>query len=155
MEDTFRKSFLSALKKAILMVNQDELQKKILATMAHGLDEKGIDAKALARKIDQVASYCIGSLVAEISMRAVMEDTANSDSVLSKKVSDIFLSVIGDDAFNVLVENCNFERAKRQFGQDRVEQTAEQMSTDDIYETEEFAQAVESLSTSLRSLPKK
>jgi|GEM_PF-1157883 hypothetical protein len=155
MEDAFRNSFLNALKKAILLLNQEELQKKILTTMADGLGEKGIDVKALAGKIDQVAPYCVGSLVAEISMRAVMEDTVNADGALSKKVSDVFLNAIGDDAFDVLIENCNFERAKKQFGEEKVEQIAEELSTGDIYETEEFAQAVESLSKSLHSLTKK
>jgi len=155
MEDAFRKSFLNALKKAILLVNQEELQKKILTTIADGLGEKGTDAKTLGGKIDQVAPYCVGSLVAEISMRAVMEDTSDSDGALSKKVSDFFLNAIGDNAFNILIENCNFERAKKQFGQERVEQIAEELSTDDIYETEEFAQAVESLSRNLHSLTKR
>jgi len=142
MESAFRESFLRALKKALTQVVSDpQVQKAVKDALDQTMKSEGVSMNLTDEQTRQLSAYCLGTLAADAALRAVFEDESDPFHLFQKKFSDEFLRVTSDKTLGIVLENCNVNRAKTQFGIESTEDIAEKLSTEDIYQTPEFEQA--------------
>ncbi len=154
MEEVFRKSFVKAMQKALVEVFEDPAtRERIASALREALPKTNLPKKTVAEKSAELATYCVGALVADVALRAILEGN-DPLSKAQRLLSDELIKSVGGYALEKLVSFTNISRALQQFGLERVEEIVEEVTTQDIYDTEGFSKASSELANMIKEAVK-
>ena len=146
MEKAFSGVFQRSLTKALRdSVSDPKIQSQFSAAIKKCVKSGTISPKLIIKNLDEVALSCLGTLSADISLRSMYEKQENPLQLLKRLISEELLRTAGDDALSRLQKGCNMGQAMSQFGQEKLEEIAERISTQDIYLSPEFEESLETL----------
>ncbi len=135
---TFEKVFLNAMRKTVNeIMNYDEDFEEVKNELRRLIKSNRMDAKAIQQMMDQIPSYVFGSLVTDIAIGAIFEGISK-EMKLQKMIADVFVKVFEEKGVQILLNHCNVETAKNILGEEKVEEIAEKITTEDIFQTEEY-----------------
>lgn len=135
---TFEKVFLNAMRKTVNeIMNYDKDFEEVKNELKKLIKSNRIDVKTVQEMMDQIPSYVFGSLVTDIAIGAIFEGFSK-EIKLQKMIADIFIRVFEEKGVQILLSHCNVEAAKNILGEEKVEEIAEKITTEDIFQTEEY-----------------
>lgn len=148
--ETFEKVFLNAMRKTMVsLVKDPEAQKAIKKRLAQELLNRGIPPSKVLGVLEDVCTYAFGSLAANIAIASILEGSGEFERI-QRLVADAVVEAVGDKGVKTLLEHCNVEAAKERFGEERVEEVAERVTTTSLYDAEEFKQFCDALKALLQ-----
>jgi hypothetical protein len=134
---TFEKVFLNAMRKTIgEVMNYDRDFEEVKSELKKLIKSNRIDARDVQQILDQIPSYVFGSLVIDIAIGAIFEGSSK-EMRLQKMIADVFIKVFEEKGIQILLNHCNIETARNILGEEKVEEIAEKITTEDIFQTEE------------------
>lgn len=135
---TFEKVFLNAIRKTVSeIINYDKDFEEVRNELRRLIKSNRIDAKGIQQMMDQIPSYVFGSLVTDIAIGAIFEGSSK-EMRLQKMIADVFVKVFEEKGVQILLNHCNIEAAKNILGEEKVEEIAEKITTEDVFQTEEY-----------------
>jgi len=153
--ETFEKVFLNAMRKTMVSVVKDpEIQASLEKKLQEKLRNSGIPSSKVLGALDDICSYVFGSLAADIAIASIIEGNSESQKI-QKIVADAVIEVAGDKGVKTLLEHCNVPLAKEKFGEEKIEEIAERVTTTSLYEVDEFKEFCEILKAFLQESLKK
>lgn len=145
LAEAFQKIFLSALKRSLLtVINDPQIQARIRERLPQEASKRGVSKKELLANLNDAVSYACGSLAADIALAAIMEG-ADEAQKLHKLLADVVLEAGSEKGLSDFLDHCNVQAGKVRLGEEDVERIAEEVTTTEIYETEEFSKFTEAL----------
>ncbi|RLI28049.1 hypothetical protein DRO58_03015 [Candidatus Bathyarchaeota archaeon] len=133
----FEKVFLNALRRTLReLMEYEEGFKNVRDELRSLLRRRGI-GEEVRRLMDQIPPYVFGSLVADIAIGAILEGSSR-ELRIQKMVADVVVRAFGEKGIQTLLERCNIEAAKNMLGEEKVEEVAERITTEDIFQTDEY-----------------
>lgn len=134
----FEKAFLNAMRRTLReLIEYDEGFENVKDELRSLMERKGIRRDEIRRLMDQIPSYVFGSLVADIAIGAILEG-ASRELKIQKMIADTVVRVFSERGVQTLLEHCNIETAKSMLGEEKVEEVAEKVTTEDIFQTDEY-----------------
>jgi len=134
----FEKVFLNALRRTLReLMEYDEGFKNVRDELRSLMRRRGIGEDEVRRLMDQIPPYVFGSLVADIAIGAILEG-ASRELMIQKMIADVVVRAFGERGIQTLLERCNIETAKNMLGEEKVEEVAERITTEDIFQTDEY-----------------
>ncbi len=146
MEKAFSEVFLRSLSRALKeTVSDSEVQDQFSTAIKKCLKSGAISPELIKKNLDEVTLSCLGTLSADVSLRSMYEKQEDPLQETKRLVSEELVRMAGDKALGRLRDGCNMEQAMGQFGQEKLEEIAEKVSTQDIYLRPEFEESLEAL----------
>ncbi|MEM2614685.1 MAG: hypothetical protein QXO15_10785, partial [Nitrososphaerota archaeon] len=132
------KVFLNAMRKTVSeLVKSDKDFEEAKNELKKLIKSNRIDAKSIQQVMDQIPSYVFGSLVTDIAIGAIFEGISKEMKV-QKMIADVFVKVFEEKGVQILLSHCNIEAAKNILGEEKVEEIAEKITTEDVFQIEEY-----------------
>lgn len=148
--ETFEKVFLNAMRKTMVAVVKDpEVQEALRKKLTQELQKSKIPPSKVLGALEDVCTYAFGSLAADIAIASILEGSSEFQRI-QKIVADAVIEAVGDKGVKTLLEHCNMEAAKERFGEEKIEEVAERVTTTSLYEAEEFKEFCETLKAFLQ-----
>lgn len=146
MERAFTEVFLKSLSRALKSVVSDsEVQKQFSQTIKEGVTSGTFSPDLIKNNLDEVTISCLGALSADVSLRSMYEREEDPLRELKRMVTEELVKIAGDKALNSLLNGCQMGQATSQFGEEKLEEIVEKVSTQDIYLRPEFEESLTSL----------
>jgi len=146
MEKAFSGVFLQSLSKALRdSVSDSKVQSQFSAAIKKSIKSGTIPSTLIMKNLDEVTLSCLGTLSADISLRSMYEKHEDPLQVAKRVISEELVKTAGDDALSRLHKGCNMGQAISQFGQGKLEDIAEKISTQDVYLRPEFEESLKTL----------
>ncbi len=146
MEKAFGEVFLRALSRALRdAISHAEVKEQFALSLKTCIKSGAISPDLIEENIDEVAISCLGALSADVSLRSMFERDKDPLQETKKLVTEELVRVAGDQALDRLLNGCQMEQAISQFGEEKLEDIVERISTQDIYLRPEFEESLASL----------
>lgn len=148
--ETFEKVFLNAMRRTMVSVLRDpEVQEALRKKLNEKLQNSRIPSSKVLGALDDICTYAFGSLAADIAIASILEGSSESQKI-QKIVADAVIEAVGDKGVKTLLDHCNMQLAKEKFGEEKIEEVAERVTTTSLYEVEEFKEFCETLKAFLQ-----
>jgi hypothetical protein len=146
MERAFARVFLRSLSRALKgAVSDSEVQKQFSQTIREGVASGAFSSDLIEKNLDEVTISCLGALSADVSLRSMYEREEDPLRELKRMITEELVKIAGDNALNSLLKSCQMGQATSQFGEEKLEDIVEKISTQDIYLRPEFEESIVSL----------
>jgi len=146
MEKAFNEVFARTLGRALKQAISDpHVKDQFQQTIRNSVKSGNISHELIEKNIDEVAISCLGALSADVAIRSMFEGKDGPLEEAKRLVCDELIKTAGDLAFSQLAKGCNMGQAMSQFGEEKLEEIVERISTQDIYLRPEFEESLVSL----------
>jgi hypothetical protein len=146
MERAFNEVFARTLGRTLKeAVSDPQVKEHFLRTIKDFVKSGSISPELIEKNIDEVAISCLGALSADIAVRSMYEGKDGPLEEAKRLVCEGLIKSAGDLAFSHLAKGCNMGQAISQFGEEKLEEIVERISTQDIYLRPEFDESLVSL----------
>jgi len=146
MEKAFNEVFARTLGRALRQaVSDPRVKEQFQRTIKDRMRSGNIPPELVEKNVDEVAVSCLGALSADIAVRSMYEGNDDPIEEAKRLVCEELIKAAGDLAFSQLTKGCNMGQAMSQFGEEKLEEIVERISTQDIYLRPEFEESLSSL----------
>jgi len=146
MENAFNEVFARTLGRVLRQAISDpQVKERFQQAIRNCMKSGNMSPELIEKNVDEIAISCLGSLSADIAVRSMYEGKDEPLEEAKRLVCEELIKTAGDLAFSQLTKGCNMGQAMSQFGEEKLEEIVERISTQDIYLRPEFEESLVSL----------